>query len=67
MLKVSNIAIGEDDSFDFDGPITARFNSNDPDYPVSIEGITGGGNNISISLTPDDIDTIMGVLQDQYY
>ena len=56
--RTSNIAIGEADSFDLDGPLEVRECVNDDDYPVSIEGITKGGHHVAISLTAEDVEIL---------
>ena len=56
--RTSNIAIGEADSFDLDGPLEVRECVNDDYFPVSIEGITKGGHHVAISLTVEDVEIL---------
>ena len=55
MEHTSNIIIGDEDSFDLDGPFTIRECTNDLLYPISLEGMTKGGHDVAISLTHHDV------------
>jgi hypothetical protein len=54
----SAIAIGEfdHDSFELEGPLIIVENTSDEDYPLSLNGVTVGGHDVSISLSKGDVD-----------
>lgn len=54
-LITSSIAIGDADSFDLEGSLEIRECSDDPLYPISLEGFTKGGHEVNISLSKHDV------------
>jgi hypothetical protein len=61
-LLTSSIAIGDEEGFDLVGPMVFRYNTNDDYYPVSLEGETIGGYDVSISLTYEDAQRLADFL-----